>query len=86
MDVSALRMAARDLGISGVVQKPSSLEVQFLANTPVEPRTILRIAGERAGLHFKPGPPFTLMLEPQAYASRGPLRTLQDLFGTLRSI
>ena len=86
MDVSALRLAARDLGISGVIQKPSSLEVQFLASTSVLPQTILQLARERTGLHFKAGPPFTLMIEHQAFASRGPLRTLQDLFGTLRSI
>ena len=86
MEVSALRLAARDIGISGVIQKPSSLEVKFLANTSVLPQTILRLAQERAGLHFKPGPPFTLILDRQAYESYGPIRYLQDLFGSLRSI
>jgi transcription-repair coupling factor (superfamily II helicase) len=86
MDVSALRMTARDLGISGVIQKPSTLEIQFLANTPVQPQTVLQLAQERSGLHFKPGPPFTLSLDRQAYESYGPVRYLQDLFGALRSI
>jgi len=83
MDVSALRMAARAIGISGVIQKPSSMEIQFLSNTPVQPQTILLLARERAGLHFKPGPPFTLILDKQAYESYGPIRYLQDLFGSL---
>jgi transcription-repair coupling factor (superfamily II helicase) len=86
MEVSALRMSARDIGVSGVIQKPSTLEIQFLANTPIQPQTILRLAQERSGLHFKPGPPFTLSLDRQAYESYGPVRYLQDLFGALRSI
>jgi len=85
MDVSALRMTARDIGISGVIQKPSTLEIQFLANTPVEPQTILRLARERTGLHFKPGPPFTLSLDRQAFESYGPIRYLRNLFGSLHS-
>jgi transcription-repair coupling factor (superfamily II helicase) len=86
MDVSTLRITARDLGISGVIQKPSSLEVLFLTNTAVPPQTILQLGHERVGLHFKPGPPFTLMIDRQAYESYGPLGYLQDLFGTLRPI
>ena len=100
MEVSTLRLAARDIGISGVIQKPSTLEVKFLANTPVPPQTIIELAQERAGLHFKPGPPFTLILDRQAYESHalhttggrpprgvagGPIRYLQDLFGYLQS-
>src|SRR5262249_50220987 len=52
MEVSSLRIAARDIGISGVIQKPSSLEVQFLANTSVQPQKILQLAQERTGLRF----------------------------------
>jgi hypothetical protein len=85
MEVSALRITARDIGISGVVQKPSTLEVQFLANTPVQPQTILQLAQERAGLRFKPGPPFTLIIDRQAHESYGPVRYLHDLFGSLRA-
>jgi len=83
MEVSTLRMSARDIGISGVIQKPSSLEIQFLTNTPVQPQTILQLAHERSGLHFKPGPPFTLSIDRQAYESGGPLRYLSSLFKTL---
>jgi transcription-repair coupling factor (superfamily II helicase) len=85
MDVSTLRMKGRDIGISGVIQKPSTLEIQFLANTPVPPQTILELAHEQSGLHFKPGPPFTLSLDRQAYESYGPIRYLQDLFGSLQA-
>jgi transcription-repair coupling factor (superfamily II helicase) len=83
MEVSALRIAARDIGIEGIIQKPSSLEIRFLANTSVEPQTILQLAHERTGLHFKPGPPFTLSIDRQAFESYGPIRYLQDLFGSL---
>jgi hypothetical protein len=79
-----LRISARDIGISGIIQKPSSLEIQFLANTSVLPQTILQLGHERTGLHFKPGPPFTLIIDRQAFESYGPIRYLQDLFGRLR--
>ncbi len=84
LEVSELRMAARDLGIDGIVQKPSSLEIRFLQNTPLAPARLVQLAQERSGLRFKPGPPFTLILERQAYESSGPLRYLRDLFGSLR--
>ncbi len=51
MEISELRITARDMGISGVMQKPSSLEVQFLANTPIQPQTILQLA---QGTHRPP--------------------------------
>ena len=86
MEISALRIVARDIGISGVMQKPSSLEIQFLANTPVQPETILQLAKDRVGLRFRPGPPFTIMIDRQAFESAGPVRYLQDLFGSLQSI
>lgn len=85
LDVSRLRITARDLGIDGVVQKPSSLEVRFVQNTPVEPARIIRLAEERAGLRFKPGPPFTLQIPSSAYENSGPLRYLEELFVTLRA-
>jgi transcription-repair coupling factor (superfamily II helicase) len=80
LDVSALRIVARDLGVAGVVQKPSTLEIPFLANTPVEPGVILEVAHQRANLRFKPGPPFTLVIDRMAYESAGAVRYLQDLF------
>jgi transcription-repair coupling factor (superfamily II helicase) len=86
LEVSTLRITARDIGIAGVIQKPSSLEIQFLANTSVQPQTILNMAKERAGLRFKAGPPFTLMIDRQAYESYGPVRYLQDVFRSLLSI
>jgi len=86
IEISTLRLVARDMGISGVMQKPSSLEIQFLANTPVQPQTILQLAKDRSGLRFRPGPPFTLMIDRQAYESAGPLHYLRDLFGSLQSI
>jgi hypothetical protein len=46
----------------------------------------VQLSKERTGLHFKPGPPFTLMMERAAYESSGPVRYLQDLFGTLHPI
>jgi hypothetical protein len=61
------------------------MEIQFLPNTPVQPQTILQLAQERSGLHFKPGPPFTLILDKQAFESYGPIRYLQDLFGSLQA-
>ena len=83
IEISTLRITARDIGISGVMQKPSSLEVQFLANTPIEPQTILQLAKERVGLRFRPGPPFTIMIDRQAYESAGPLTYLKDLLDLL---
>jgi len=80
VDVSALRMTARDLGISGVIQKPSSMEIQFLQNTPVQPGTFVQLAQDRKGLRFKPGPPFTLQIDRIAYESVGPVYYLRDLF------
>src|SRR6185436_14866309 len=35
VEISGLRIIARELGIAGVIQKPSSMDVQFLQNTPV---------------------------------------------------
>jgi len=83
MEVSRLRITARDLGISGVIQKPSSLEIQFLQNTPIQPTTLITIAHERAGLRFKPGPPFTLQVDRIAFESAGPLPYLRNLFKAL---
>ena len=83
MAVSQLRIRARDLGIDGIVQKPSSLEVRFLQNTPVSPGQILQLAQERTGMRFKPGPPFTIAIDRQAYESAGPIRYLSDLFTDL---
>ncbi|HVO33804.1 MAG TPA: TRCF domain-containing protein, partial [Elusimicrobiota bacterium] len=83
--VSTLRMTARDLGISGVIQKPSSLDIQFLQNTLVPPQTLVQLAADRDGLRFKPGPPFTLQIETAAYESAGPIRYLADLFDHLAS-
>jgi transcription-repair coupling factor (superfamily II helicase) len=79
LEVSALRIVARDIGIEGIIQKPSSLEIRFLANTSVPPQTILQLALDRTGLHFKPGPPFTLSVDRQAFESPGPIHYLQDL-------
>ncbi len=83
MRVSRLRIIARDLGIDGLVQKPSSLEIRFLQNTPIQPATILELAHTRTGVRFKPGPPFTLIIEKLAYESTGTLHYLESLFTTL---
>jgi transcription-repair coupling factor (superfamily II helicase) len=83
MEVSSLRIRARDLGVDGIVQKPSSLEIRFLQNTPLEPERLVPLAQERTGMRFKPGPPFTIMIDRQAYESSGPIHYLRDLFGTL---
>ncbi len=85
LDVSRLRILAREIGIDGIVQKPSSLEVRFLQNTPLSPQRLVSLGHERTGMRFKPGPPFTLIMDQQAYASAGPLRYLKDLFETLQS-
>jgi len=83
MDISSLRITARDLGIDGVVQKPSSLEVRFMANTPVQPQTLIQLGQERANIRFKPGPPFTLIIEKAAYEANGAMVYLRELFGSL---
>jgi transcription-repair coupling factor (superfamily II helicase) len=83
IEISSLRITARDLGIAGVIQKPSSMDVQFLQNTPTQPQTILALANERTGLRFKPGPPFTLQVDSRAYESVGPIPYLRDLFKNL---
>lgn len=80
LEISALRISARDLGIAGVIQKPSSLEVQFLPNSPVPPEKLVRLSQERANLRFRPGPPFTLQVQPIAYEVHGPVAYLRDLF------
>ncbi len=79
MEISRLRMMARDLGISGVVQKPSTLDIQFLANTPVLPQSLIELGHERSHIRFKPGPPFTLMIERAAYEANGPIHYLKEL-------
>ncbi len=86
MEISVLRIVARDIGISGVIEKPSSLEVQFLANTPVQPQTILQMAQERAGFRFRPGPPFTLQIDKRAYETLGSVAYLRDLFTGLAGV
>src|SRR5262249_38846225 len=40
IEVSSLRMAARELGIDGIIQKPSSLEIRFLQNTKIQPNRV----------------------------------------------
>jgi len=85
MEISRLRMRARDLGISGVVQKPSTLDIQFLANTPVQPQTLIQLGHERANIRFKPGPPFTLIIERPAFEANGPVHYLKDLFAGLQT-
>jgi transcription-repair coupling factor (superfamily II helicase) len=84
MQASRLRMIARDLGISAVIQKPSSLDIQFLENTPVLPQTVIGMANERSHLRFRPGPPFTLISQAIAYESLGPITYLERLFQDLR--
>jgi transcription-repair coupling factor (superfamily II helicase) len=85
LEVSRLRIMARDIGIDGIVQKPSSLEIRFLQNTQVSPPRLVGLSQERAGLRFKAGPPFTLIIDQQAYASMGPIRYLSDLFDALHA-
>ena len=85
MEISRLRMQARDLGISGVIQKPSTLDIQFLANTPIQPQTLIQLGQERSHIRFKPGPPFTLIIERAAYEANGPLYYLKDLFAELQT-
>jgi transcription-repair coupling factor (superfamily II helicase) len=80
IEISRLRMNARDLGISGVVQKPSTLDIQFLANTPVLPQSLIQLGQEREYIRFKPGPPFTLIIERAGYEANGPLHYLKELF------
>lgn len=83
MEVSGLRITARDLGISGVIQKPSSMDIQFLQNTPIQPTTLILLSQEWSGLRFKPGPPFTLQIDAKSYESTGPLSYLKNLFASL---
>jgi transcription-repair coupling factor (superfamily II helicase) len=80
MAVSRLRMTARELGIAAVIQKPSSLDIQFLANTPVLPQKIIQLVQERAYLKLRPGPPFTLQTQSLGYESTGPIQYLENLF------
>lgn len=84
LDVSRLRLQARDLAVSGVIQKPSSLEVRFLNNTPIQPQKLLLLAQERTNLRFKPGPPFTIQIQPDAYESAGAVVYLRGLFNELQ--
>src|SRR5262249_39541929 len=83
MEVSRLRMTARDLGISAVIQKPSTLDVQFRPNPPIPPQTFVQLSQERTTLRFRPGPPFTLQTQPVAFESIGPVRYLSQLFKEL---
>jgi transcription-repair coupling factor (superfamily II helicase) len=83
MEVSRLRITGRDLGIAAVIQKPSSLDVQFLPNTPVLPQKLIQLPNERTYVRFKPGPPFTLMTQSIGYESIGPIKYLQNLFNDL---
>ncbi len=83
LEVSRLRVTARDLGISDVIQKPSTLEVQFLPNTPVSPEKFVQLSKEWTALRFRPGPPFTLQIETSAYQSTGPTQYLDNLFREL---
>jgi len=83
MQVSRLRMQARDLGIDGVVQKPSTLEIRFLQNTTIQPAKILELAHARSGVRFKPGPPFTLIVDKFAFEGPGVLSYLAGLFRDL---
>jgi transcription-repair coupling factor (superfamily II helicase) len=84
MDISKLRMTARDLGIAAVIQKPSSLDVQFLPNTNVLPQTLIQLANDRTTVRFRPGPPFTLITQSIAYESIGPIKYLENLFNELK--
>jgi transcription-repair coupling factor (superfamily II helicase) len=83
LEVSRLRVTARDLGISGVIQKPSTMEVQFLPNTPVSPEKFVHLSQEWANLRFRPGPPFTLQIQTEAFQSTGPTQYLDNLFREL---
>ena len=82
-DISLLRIHARDLGIAGVIQKPSSLEIEFLANTPVQPQTLIQLCQERSSLRLKPGKSTILQIQSIGYEATGPLPYLRDLFKTL---
>jgi transcription-repair coupling factor (superfamily II helicase) len=82
-EVSALRLTARDLGISAIVQKPSSLDLQFLSNSRVNPETVLDISRSRTYMRFRPGPPFTIQIQSLAYESEGSLQYLRDLLTVL---
>ncbi len=85
LEVSHLRVTARDLGISGVIQKPSTMEVQFLPNTPVSPEKFVSLSKEWTNLRFRPGPPFTLQIQTEAFQSTGPTTYLDNLFKNLFS-
>ncbi len=82
-DVSQLRIRARDLGIAGVIQKPSSLEIEFLANTPVQPQTLVQLCQERSALRLKPGKSTILQIQSIGYEANGPLPYLVDLWSNL---
>jgi transcription-repair coupling factor (superfamily II helicase) len=81
--VSSLRIQARDLGIAGVAQKSAAMDIQFLQNTPIEPVSLLQLAHERPHARFKPGPPFTLIIDQEGYTSSGALSYLENLFAWL---
>ncbi len=83
LEVSRLRVTARDLGISAVIQKPSTMEVQFLPNTPVSPEKFVHLSQDWTGLRFRPGPPFTLQIETSAFQSTGATQYLDNLFREL---
>ena len=83
LEISRLRLTAKNLGVAGVIQKPSSLDIQFLANTPVQPDTVLALAQERSYIRFRPGPPFTLQVMNPGYESMGTVSFLKDLFSHL---
>jgi hypothetical protein len=76
-------MTARDLGIAGIIQKPSSLDIQFLPNTPVPPQTFVQLSQERAHVRFRPDPPFTLQTQAVGFESIGSIRYLSNLFKDL---
>jgi hypothetical protein len=86
-NVAATLGQARALGgrsAGGAARAGTLASADLLANTSVQPATILQLASERVGLRFKPGPPFTLMIDRQAYESGGPIRYLQNLLESLK--
>lgn len=84
IQISHLRLKACELGISGVIQKPSALEIQFLENSPVLPQRLVELSSERSNVRFRPGPPFTLQIQSAGYEAQGAIRYLDNLFDTLR--
>ena len=70
-----------------MTQKPSSLDIQFLANTRVNlaATTLLHIGQERTHVRFRPGPPFTIQIQAVAYENQGSVAYLRDLFAVLET-